>query len=635
MTSLMKGILKVILLASLISISIPWNDLSSNVLADEPKPLFINQDREISDLGLEVDRSYDAPYDTPDVIGLNCHYIKQVTDNSWIVARLKIMYVVDESYANTFYDYLVSDMELTSQNLQSLTKDSSYYDVIQADLSTSYKSLLWVPIVNDPWYTGNRLIRQDPHYFITIEAEGRGFANRDELKWIVDRLERHAMEVIQAKKGVFVVFQHFDPITSPEGGTNIGGDLVVTLKDAKNRGISGKEIFFFKKNDHTNEDLAFDGSLKFPETAKLNIDPGSLSRWDLDLSEDYVSDSTDADWSGKLGEAKWNYVENKAIDFGYLLERFKNRAAVKGKIYAVIFDKDPRDLYLPNDLPQIEYLAEVPVEFKGIAAIIKRGVIDTNKSSVITVGKPGNEQAVSNLPYYFLEDTVSFNGNTIPTIKWLNGLQMTIKVREGFNQEDQYQSLDINYKDAGWYQWFDQTFGNWFVECTVSGAPTAIGMWVGGTAGTFIGGPISLGVAGVILVYEGLQATYDPLIVEPHSKILFDIEKEISVYTLEGSVKLYNSSNGNNLTINQNQTATVSSKGEFGDITDFKTGDLNDDMQVIQNEIENQITETNNDDMNSTGGGFNFIIVIIPVAVIAVISIILVILFKNRRSKNL
>jgi hypothetical protein len=244
------------------------------------------------------------------------------------------------------------------------------------------------------------------------------------------------------------------------------------------------------------------------------------------------------------------------------------------------------------------------------------------------------EVVSGDLPWYLVEGIVYFDNNAIVTIRWLNGMTMTISVREGFLEDGELEYVAINYKDAGLYRWFDQTFGNWFVECTVSLAPTAIGLAIGGPAGALIGGPISLLVGGIILVYEGVQWAYDPLIVLAHSVILVDLDEESGVYTVEGEATLYDPDDGSSIDIEAGHMATVSREGEFSEVVGFVESDLAPDMARVHTVVSDQqpsgpdtIPEADDGD----DGGTNVAAIVVPI-VIVVALVVLFIAARRRRT---
>jgi hypothetical protein len=156
------------------------------------------------------------------------------------------------------------------------------------------------------------------------------------------------------------------------------------LKDREGRGIAGQEVYFFKEL-YSPEDQAFYNSLRFPESEPLYVDEASLQAHGLRYAEldEYVVDSTDASLTGNLGEGRWNYISGNGIDFEQLLGALKQHGEVAGTVYAVVFDKSPRQEYADGSRAEVQYVASVPITFKGAAAITGIGMLDESKPAVV------------------------------------------------------------------------------------------------------------------------------------------------------------------------------------------------------------------------------------------------------------
>jgi len=468
-----------------------------------------------------------------------------------------------------------------------------------------------------PWI-GHRMLAYRDNFIIAIEGEGNAWNSGDEFVKAFDMAEQYARDAIDRLKGGLTL-KYYDSITTAPGGDYTGGDLVAMLTNDKGRGVGGKEVFFFKGR-YDLDDADFNEIMKFPESDMLSYDPGQYT---LQFDDDYFVDSTDASgFSQRLGEGRWNFIAAGAIDYQKLIEYLKTNDILEGTIFAVVFNKDPRVASSAGDLPRIEYIQQVTISLRGVAAIVNRGMADSGKSSMIKVGPAGNQKVVGNdLPYYLGEDSISFDANSIFTVRWLNGLEMTFKVKEDYGGAGD-QTITINYKDAGWYQWFDQTFGNTFVEMVVTAAPTVIAMAIGGTtkAAALIGGPISLGIAGVVFVYEGAQYLWDPVAAVPHSQILFDFGEEISAYTVEGIVQLYHAETGEMVEVAKDRAVTISPPGDFGEVVPFDKVDMSPDLQTVMALLP--VYDTTNgtiDDSEAGGGSSAFIYIIIAVVIVGLL----------------
>ena len=441
--------------------------------------------------------------------------------------------------------------------------------------------IFYVPSYNVfPW-RGFRAVLYQNHYAIRINGVVKNWTGESEFLDLFDKLEQYAKTSIDGLHGG-LFFRYYDPITTPSGGEFLGGDLVATLADENGRGISGKDIFFFKGN-FSYDEYSFNKFFRFPESDMLHYQMSSNS---LILSPDYYVDTTDAYGSKKLGEVRWNYIQGSTIDYlglnNFLGAHDHNN--INTSLYAVVFDKDPRKDYAQNDLPEIEYIEKIDITISGIAAIVSRGRRDESNTSSIRVGEDRQEIG-NNLPYYLTSNAIYFDTNSIFTIKWLNGLELTFKIKNGF-QDDGEQEIFISYEDAGNYILFNQALGDTLVRFVIGSAPTAIGMVVGGAAGATIGGPISLGIAAVIFLYDKIQENWDPIVVEPRSRILFDFDEDISVYTIEGSALIYNGDSDKPIEIRQNNMVSISAPRECGEVTGFNGSDLPDDLHFIREWIQ-------------------------------------------------
>jgi hypothetical protein len=437
------------------------------------------------------------------------------------------------------------------------------------------------------------------NYLISIGCSGNAWGSDEKVLDAFNKVEQYARQVIDGftgeTRGSFVL-EHCSSFSDWKRGEPLGpGDLVATLKDKDGKGVSGKTVYFFKNSF----DFDIESVLTFPAHESLGFQPGSTSESDLLMSKstDYATAVTD---SG--GRARWNYIANQAINYDFL-----------------VFDKDPTVDYGSGEPAKIEYYAEVRVAFKGVAAITSRGTVNSKKESVIEVGASGQKNLVGqNLPYYVVPgEDIYFDSNSIVTVRWLNGMAMTFKIKEGF---DKGGTISINYKD-------------WVVETTVSGVATATGLYLtalGETAaGAFFGGPaVAIGIVGVILVYEGLQWAYDPILVEPHSTILIDANDDISVYTVEGVARLYNTA-GDKVEVAGGQTASMSPGGEFGPVSGFKESDLNGDLSLLNDTIA--AAGAKEAEGSSGGSGFPVAVVGGVIAVVLVVGVVIGVGRKRRR----
>ncbi len=620
------GHLVLILLAALLLV--PALPAARGVAMADDAPEFSESDCDCSDLGIALHWDGDPRYETDDVVGLHCRYSDSGdTEDRRMI--LKIMYFHDPQYVARMIEYL-EDKHMGDYDTRLVQYQTDDYHVLIEASSDSRRMSLLYTYKHTGLMLGSRLIRHGDHYLASIVGEGKGFSSATTFEEAFDVLEQHAVEVIEADKEEHFTLQHYDAFSEedpPSGESR--GDLVATLKDSEGRGISGEEVYFFKEL-YSLEDRAFFYSLRFPETEPLYVDEASLQAHGLRYAEldEYAVDSTDASLTGNLGEAKWNYISGNGIDFEKLLRALKRDGEVGGTVYAVVFDKSPRQEYADGSRAEVQNVVSLPLTFKGAAAIIGIGALDGSKSAVVKLRQVHEAEAreVVSAPCYFVEGIVYFDSNAIVTIRWLNGMTMTVSVREGFLEDGELEYVAISYRDAGLYRWFDQTFGNWFVECTLSLAPTAIGLAIGGPAGALIGGPVSLLVGGIILVYEGVQWAYDPLIVTAHSEILVDLGEESSVYTVEGGATLYDPDDGSSIDIEAGHMATVSGEGEFGEVVEFNESDLDPDIARVYGAISGEEPAAPEATPSSVfddddDGGVNISAIVVPIFLAALIVI--------------
>ncbi len=631
-----QGGIRFVLIALVLLITTsPFSSLPIVAYADDV-PQFSRSDCDCPELGIPLEDDDDPRYSTDEVVGLHCRYDAGLASRR---VDLKIMYFHDpqdvpgmmESLEDKHINY--GDYDTMLGEIQ----DDDYYVLIEASRDSRRMSLLYT-YREMALMKGSRFFRHGDHYVVSIVGEGRDFPCVAAFEQAFDLLEQHAVEVIEGNKEEHFTFHYYDAFSKedPPAGKS-PGDLVATLKDSEGRGIPGEEIYLFRRW-RSAEDDTFAECVRLPDTDPLYVDDESLEANGLSYIDrrEYLCDSTDLSLLGGLGEAQL-YISD-AVDFTALLENLRQYGEVSGTVYAVVFDKSPKQEYGEGSGARVEHVLSVPITIKGTAAIIGLGATDKAKDAKVKLVVDGKDVFVKdgNLPFFLLEDRVYFDNNAIVTIRWLNGMTMTVSVRENFLEDNDWEWLEINYKDAGWYHWFDQTFGNWFVECTLSLAPTAIGLAIGGPAGALAGGPISLLVGGIILVYEGLQWAYDPLIVRAHSVILVELGEESSVYMAEGKATLYDPDDGSSIDIEAGHMATVSREGEFGEVVAFDESDLDPDMARVYTAVSDEeptspeatpssVFEDDDDD-----GGTNVAAIVVPIVIV----VALVVLFIAARRKR-
>lgn len=487
-------------------------------------------------------------------------------------------------------------------------------------------------------WNGEKALVYLNNYYITVSGKGTAWSNDAEFmeayNTAVQYVKKAIDGLIAVSKGSLTL-KYYDPIivSSIEGFK--GADIVATLKDKNGKSISDKIVYFFKDPSSELKDF-----FKLPAATgtapALNINlPQAFDVLSYIITLNPFNPNKYYAVTDKNGVARWNFLENFAYTDWAPLINFKpssGNPTLDGRIFAVVFDKDPTKSYPTGDAPRIEYAAEVPISFRGVAAITSRGMADSNKVSIIKVGPPGQENTVvKTLPYYlFKGESVKIDSNTILTIKWLSGHVITVKVKQGFTEGG---TIYIDYNDAGLYRMFDQYAGNWLVETTLGGGAAALGIYLGTigekAAATAIGGPIlAIVLAAGVIGYEGVKSAYDPLIMEPRSQILIDMEEGFSVYTLEGNAKLYNIA-GESIEVPGGNTASMSSDGQFGTVQKFKDCNLNDDLRTINKSMA--VMHEIQSGSSSGSSGSNGIIIGVIVGIVVIGGVIFG--FSRRRKR--
>jgi hypothetical protein len=625
----------------------------TTVQAAEPLPKFTNADREIPGLGLEVDTSFDSPYHTDDVLGFDAVYRRQ-SGNDWVKMELKIIYLYKIAYADTFYQYLVSNMEINDAYVQNIQKDD-YYDIFDLKLETAYRSFIWGPkkanigAAERPWYTANRLIRYDEHYIITVEGEGRGFSDKDEIIQFANILEQHGRDVVAKKKGGLSL-QHFAPFDYLKAdGTDAiapAGDLVATLTDDSGKPIVGKTVVFYIEPWETLPKVMRTG----PNTASVNANL---------FGQDAVILGVDI--TDQQGKAMMNYLSPNLIDmpaFFKTMQEERTKWQENGRIIGHISAAEV-------DLGKgtVGKKSTVFVEFKGIARIVRitgAGRSDQFKAAVLKehpdspVWGPGrvrvnrwvtppyfNYTPVEEQCYLQAGDIIDIDGNTEVEIVWVTGDRAIARVPDVIH----YQDAEVPSTHARLFMWTSSYDSGFTAPATtldrikyaVLGFGVDKGLDVLVSSNTYAVGTKWAGEF-AIDIYQALSneaSLNQDLMVKIRVRSTIAVSTagdDIRFYNIEGSPSLRNRS-GSTIDLAGGQMTTISQDASFAAPAAFRTGS---DLQEWS-DIAGQWASTSGKPSDSSGGSgsLSMITIIGITAGVAVLAALLIFGVRYARRRKI
>jgi hypothetical protein len=620
------------------------------VRAAEPLPEFTNADREIPGLGLEVDTSFDSPYHTDDVLGFDAVYRRQ-TGNDWVKMELKIIYLYQIAYADTFYQYLVSNMEINDAYVQYIQKDD-YYDIFDLKLETAYRSFIWGPkkanigASERPWYTANRLIRYDDHYIITVDGEGRGFSDKDEIIQFANILEQHGRQVVAKKKGGLSL-QHFMPFDYLKAdGTDAiapAGDLVATLTDGSGKPIAGKTVIFYVEPWETLPKVMRTG----PNTAavKANL-----------FSQDTVILGVDI--TDKQGKAVMNYLSPNLIDmpaFFKTMQEERTKWQENGRIIGHISAAE-----VDMEKGTVGQKSTVFVEFKGIARIVRitgAGRSEQFKAAILKEHPDSSEWGTGRVrvnrwvtpPYfnytpveeqYYLHagDIIDIDGNTEVEIVWVTGDRAIARVPDIIH----YQDAEVPSTHARVFLWTSSYDSGFSAPVTALDRIKYAVLGFGVDKGLDVlvaSNPYAVGTkwAGefTIDIYQALSdeaSLNQDLMVKIRVRSTVAISTagdDIRFYNIEGSPSLLNRS-GSTIDLSDGQMTTIFNDASFSSPAAFRTGN---DLPEWS-DIAGQWAATSGRSTTSNGGSGPGSIVIIVGITAGVIVLAVLLIFGVRYARR-
>ena len=203
---------KVEYLLTLDPIESETSSTSPSVITSQKPPIFSKADMVIAGLpNMTLDDTQSRVYENEQLYkgsikthnGLDCLYVRRPDTQNVCSARLQIIYYFDVAYADEIQAGLEAELYLTTNDLEFLRASPNSYKIIEADLGSGRKTLLWSIIPSSgqsTFYNGRRLIRFDEHYFISVWASGTGFNSPEELKLVADKFEQHGLAIVNQKK---------------------------------------------------------------------------------------------------------------------------------------------------------------------------------------------------------------------------------------------------------------------------------------------------------------------------------------------------------------------------------------------------------------------------------------------------
>jgi len=294
-------------------------------------------------------------------------------------------------------------------------------------------------------YGGETFFRYSEKYIIDIH----GWAESSIFVQALDILERHAKAIIDGRKKIS--FKHYDPFEHFKPGMGLkiepAGDLVATLKDKDGKGIEGERVIFYAIKEENPDQREPGKNLR----GVLKQAPGLAFEapiYDLLNIDQYTY--LDVGYTDKDGEAKVNYILENLIDpkeFSKILVQqtymHGEEGKIGGTIKTVILERKENEW-------KIKYEASIPIEFKGIAQIVK--ISGEGRSSEFKEAYlkeypdspkwgPGRVRVKRILTYPQFDyrtveegfllmpgDIIDIDGNTKIEIVWINGNKATVEL---------------------------------------------------------------------------------------------------------------------------------------------------------------------------------------------------------------
>lgn len=570
---------------------------------------------------------------------LHCQYVGKGTeiflDKTTIPPNVRYSIIYYSTHEEALSNFQIMTNTYRGQ------EDSKHYRVIQTqDTSSRYSYLgCWQLKPNASYYFGTRVILYKEKYYIEIGGDGN-YTSDKRLQSAFDKVEACAEAAIDrnsgAEKQPTITITHVHPF-SKEALRNAakGGDIIATLKDANNRPMAGKDVYFFIMNNRlinlSDDALAIpvmDQEIGSVLDSSMAVEIMSVDSWSR-----FVKVTTDAN-----GIAQFNYLKNGYINWENLEKLIKGKGSIFYTVFAYVFNEDPLTASHNGQKVQKIAYAQTQFNFSGVA-VIKEVTFDDQ----IQVKKLNSEQIVDvthyNVPYALIPgDEIRLKYGYIP-IYWLSGEKLMIFPKKDYLEKGhEYATFTIGSKDMGLYH-----------RITM---PGCIGNYIKNMAEvlhvTFEGvemifeGPlyplikiitISGGCYGIEEYIEsGEQVTMYPIgdvLIEEHSLILVDFYKDATVYTIEGSATVYNK-NGSFVNVTTGEKMNITVNGTLGQIHTFNQDQFDDTQKKFINYAKETFGQSDN---SGVVNGTEYPVVLIGgiVALLGVAMLITVVVYKRKR----
>ena len=489
---------------------------------------------------------------------------------------------------------------------------------------------------------GDRILLRG-RYFIKIHARGTTIGSDERLAAIADVLERCALAAIPKAGGTLegddivlrLEYVHpFAPKIPPGRGT---GDVIATVTDGKGLPVPGGEVVFFCK---PGSPLAKVLEPSHVEMASRNT---SLVRHDTTYIPALDWAKTIAAIPDENGRAVSKALLVDYLRYWDLAQAVAASGKFRGELQAVL-------LHIPHAAAERSKVptrviarASLPVEFTCIARISRIASLDPDHEPKVRVqsNRPGatGTRAVTldKLPAELhVGDTLLLDQDDFVDVEWISGAKMEVRVKNGFLEEGQFAKFHIGHKDAGWYRKFDEWWGGAWAVVEV-GTPGVVIGYFHTPAGLVHG----VGTITFAVFYSIGQGWKDPLIVTPHSQLLFDFDKQVTVYTLEGRADLRHPQTGAITAVAAGNKTTFSPQGQIAAPSAFQRPDLSGALAAMADSLETKAQtartaaasgEGTYSSSRDRGGSAGIIVLLVILAVMIVAAVVAFLILRKRRA---
>jgi hypothetical protein len=546
-----------------------------------------------------------------------CEYVvdKSFAPQEWLSCDIILNDDLDADYIKTAdelgddYNDRVKSYEKMAQGLR-----NPYYDIVEKTFDGgSQKYTIIAKETADfgdekiIYHHGTRAFIYGNHYCgIYCELKTN---NPQDVKGKLDLIEARIMEImrgIQPAKKTMIAIDHYHPLSKDSldhPAQYPPGELIVTLRDGENKGIAGKKVYLFveeteprmynpySKQMERTEILKFDPSpIVFNNLYLLGtVVPGNMSDtavpfWDIGDGQ-HVVVTTNAN-----GVARYNYLDHFNLRFYNLESYVKRDGSATARVWAVMFDRDPEELYrqgkfFGKNAVNVTYYNVTEVRYDSVAAIRDIGAEPgaERKVRVMKTGPDGSPVGskgvtLADLPYQLMPgDVILMDEDDRVDVSWVTGLNFIVKVKPGYiDAEHPLARVWIGSQDMGWYQLLSQQYKD------PSAAVYSIvgdGVWwaldlphpaeaVVATAAFFL----SIGW------YYGDKIA-SPVVLVPRSTLVVDFnDGEMIVRTVEGIVTVINRNN-ESVDVPAGTRVNATDAGGLSPVMPFQPGELSSEQR--------------------------------------------------------